>query len=182
MKEEENNKFEKMELNKIIKIEFKPENSENLREIKIIDGETERCENYFYERKKEFSEDKNCEEYKIFKYLSEFVDRLINEYKNDSELKITLKINKINDEFEFIYSCNSHSYKDINYISEETFYYFIDEINCKKVIKKEQEDSKIPQISNNSNATRSELETKTIKNHKYKILGFIKVIGEHEHN
>ena len=193
-KKKENNNFEKEELNKAveIKIKFKPENSENLREIKIIYGETERSENYFYERKKEFSKYKNCERYKIFNYLSEFLDRLINDYKNNSELIIDLKINKINNEFEFVYNFNSHSYKDINYISEETFCYFIDEINCgkyyqkknKKVKQNKQNKQKNSQETQNDEPTVLHDPTKKIiKNHKYKILCFDKVIGEHgEHN
>ena len=82
--------------------------------------------------KRIFSRDKDSEGYKVFEYLTEFLYRLKNEYKNDSELVIKLKINKINNEFEVIYNFNSHSYKDINYFSEEIFFYFIDEINCEK--------------------------------------------------
>ena len=47
---------------------------------------------------------------------------------------------------EFIYNYNSHFYKDINNISEETIQYFIDEINSEKYSLKKEKSNKISKI------------------------------------
>ena len=77
-------------------------------------------------------------EYIIFDYLTEFLDRLKNEYINNSELIIDIDIKQIDDEFEFIYSFDTHSYKDLNYINERQFELFIEEFNSEKYSLKSQ--------------------------------------------
>ena len=105
---------------------------------KEITIELNNYDKYFYSQsffntcKNYFSNNKKCDGYIIFEFLTDFLDRLKKECKNNSKLIIEMNIYKIGNDFEFIYNFNSHFYKDVNNISEETFGYFIDEINCQK--------------------------------------------------
>ena len=180
-------------INNTIKINYKSNNEEQREIIEVFkNGKYYYSFNYFKEHKKDFSNDKSSDEYKIFEYLSEFLTRLKNEYKKNSELIIEMKINKIDNDLEYNYNFNSHFFKDINKISKETFNYFINEINREKYsIKKEIkgkktkiEKSKKKEATNkNLDETKKNQKTKNkIKYHKYKILYFKKVIGNHNEN
>ena len=127
-------------LNNKIKIFFKTSN--NVEDIEIL-IECSNNNKYFYSESilcscKEYFLESMESEYIIFDYLTEFLDRLKNEYINNSELIIDIDIKQIDDEFEFIYSFDSHSYKDINYIDEKQFELFIEEFNSEKYSLKSQ--------------------------------------------
>ena len=193
--EEEKEKKEKLNLiNETIKIIYKPNKEEQKEIVKLVKNKKYYYSfNYFNDHKKDFSEDTNSDEYKIYEYLSEFFDILKNEYKNNSELIMEMLINKNSNDLEFNYNYNSHFYKDINNISEEAIQYFIDEINSEKYSLKKEKSSKKSKIekskkkkTTNKNLdetldeTGNELKiSRKIKYHKYKILFFKKVIGNH---
>ena len=189
--EEEREKKEKLNIieNKI-KINFKPNDGKQKERIEFDKNKTYYYSfNYFNEHIKDFSEDTNSDEYKIFEYLSEFLDRLKNGYKNNSELIVEMNIKKKDNDLEYNYNFDSHLYKDINYISEETFNYFIDEINSKeyssnKIKKAKTKKSKKKETTDkNLDETGKNLKiNKKIKDHKYKVLYFKKVIGNHNEN
>ena len=189
--EEKEKKKEKLNLVDVtMKINYKPNKEEQKEIIELVENEKYYYSfNYFNYHKKDFSEDTNSDEYKIYEYLSEFFDILKNEYKNNSELVIEMSIKKNCNDLEFIYNYNSHFYKDINNISEETIQYFIDEINSKKYSLKKEKKSKKSKIEKTKKKTKKNknLEetgnrlkiSRKIKYHKYKILYFKKVIGNH---
>ena len=189
--EEEKEKKEKLNLiNETIKIIYKPNKEEQKEIVKLVKNKKYYYSfNYFNDHKKDFSENTNSDEYKIYEYLSEFFDILKNEYKNNSELIMEMLINKNCKDLEFNYNYNSHFYKDINNISEEAIQYFIDEINSEKYSLKKEKSSKKSKIekskkkkttNKNLDETGNELKiSRKIKYHKYKILFFKKVIGNH---
>ena len=137
---EEEKKISDDLLNNKIKIFFKTSN--NVEDIEIL-IECSNNNKYFYSESilcscKEYFLKSMELEYIIFDYLTEFLDRLKNEYINNSELIIDIDIKQIDNEFEFIYSFDSHSYKDLNYINEKQFYRFIEEFNSEKYSLKSQ--------------------------------------------
>ena len=107
--------------------------------------------------KENFSNNKNSDGYIIFDYLNEFITKLKNEYKNENSFKLELHIEKEKENKNFIFSykfipqskddssstiddpslpkdkpspskCETHYFKDINYVSEG-FEYLKEEIN-----------------------------------------------------
>ena len=64
-----------------MKINYKPNKEEQKEIIELVENEKYYYSfNYFNDHKKDFSEDTNSDEYKIYEYLSEFFDILKNEY------------------------------------------------------------------------------------------------------
>ena len=167
----------------------------------LLNGKIIITENDLIKCEEEFSKEENSQEYKIFKFINEFKEELIKNYKNNFKLNLELFIGKKEKSFYCMYVFipprlskeeNPPSFIDnditINSISEG-FQLLLMEINKKNYsIKNESFNLNIKKINikNKFDSTKNEQKEKYDQFNyylpqadKYQILLFIKIIGNH---